>query len=88
MRSAGFILFTLFSIVVDISAQTSSHPPQPDLPSLPAPQSFQHRVHPSRVLDKKYFAVMGALGAAESMRVTTRTLVLDHEMAEGAPWVS
>jgi hypothetical protein len=31
---------------------------------------------------------MGALGGAESMRFTTRKLVLEHEYAAGAPWVT
>ena len=42
---------------------------------------------PEKVFDKKFFAVMGALGAAESFRFTTRQLVLDREFAAGAPWV-
>ncbi len=48
------------------------------LPDTPAP----------RVIDKKFMAVMGALGGAESLRFTTRKLVLDHEFAAGAPWVT
>jgi hypothetical protein len=31
---------------------------------------------------------MGALAASEATRITTTTLVLDNEAAEGAPWVS
>jgi hypothetical protein len=31
---------------------------------------------------------MGALGGAESLRFTTRKLVLDREFAAGAPWVT
>jgi hypothetical protein len=49
------------------------------------PPSF---VKPERVFDKKFFAVMGALGAAESFRFTSRQLVLDREYAAGAPWVA
>jgi hypothetical protein len=41
-----------------------------------------------RVIDKKFIAVMGALGGAESMRFTSRKLVLDNEFAAGAPWVT
>jgi hypothetical protein len=41
-----------------------------------------------RVIDKKFIIVMGALGGAESMRFTTRKLVLEHEYAAGAPWVT
>jgi hypothetical protein len=43
---------------------------------------------PEKVSDKKLFAVMGALGGAESLRFTSRKLVLEHEYAAGAPWVS
>ncbi len=43
---------------------------------------------PKRVFDKKFFAVMGALGGAESFRFTSRQLVLDHEYSAGAPWVT
>jgi len=41
-----------------------------------------------RVIDKKFVVVMGALGGAESLRFTTRKLVLEHEFAAGAPWVT
>jgi hypothetical protein len=43
---------------------------------------------PHRVIDKKFIFVMGALGGAESLRFTTRKLVLEHELAAGAPWVT
>lgn len=43
---------------------------------------------PERVFDKKFFVVMSALGGAESLRFTTRKLVVEHEFAAGAPWVS
>jgi len=52
--------------------------------AIPAPTSPK----PERVFDKKFFVVMGALGGAESMRFTSRKLVLDHEFAAGAPWVT
>jgi hypothetical protein len=51
------------------------------LPDTPAP-------HRARVIDKKFIAVMGALGGAESLRFTTHKLVLDHEFEAGAPWVT
>jgi hypothetical protein len=41
-----------------------------------------------RVIDKKFVFVMAALGGAESMRFTSRKLVLDNEFAAGAPWVT
>jgi hypothetical protein len=40
-----------------------------------------------RVIDKKFIFVMSALGGAETVRFTSRKLVLDHEFAAGAPWV-
>ena len=43
---------------------------------------------PQRVIDKKFIAIMGALAGAESLRFTSRKLVLDHEFAAGAPWVT
>lgn len=53
--------------------------PQHPLPDAPAPK---------RVIDKKFIAVMGALGGAESLRFTTHKLVLDNEFAAGAPWIT
>jgi hypothetical protein len=41
-----------------------------------------------RVIDKKFIAVMGALGGAETVRFTSRKLVLDNEFAAGAPWIN
>lgn len=58
---------------------TPSFTPSSSLPSAPT-------VH--RVLDKKFIFVMGALGGAESLRFASRQLVLDHELAAGAPWVT
>jgi len=55
------------------------------LPNTPAPQSENVEV---RVIDKKFIITMAALGGAESMRFTTHKLVLDHEFAAGAPWVT
>jgi len=51
----------------------------PSLPNAPAQE---------RVIDKKFMTVMGALGGAESLRFTSRKLVLDNEFAAGAPWVT
>jgi hypothetical protein len=61
------------------------------LPSAPVPMTIAaqpQRSKPERVFDKKFFAVMESLGAAESLRSTTRTLVLDREFDAGAPWVT
>ncbi len=40
------------------------------------------------MIDKKFIFFMGALGATESIRFTSRKLVLDNEFAAGAPWVT
>ncbi len=55
------------------------------LPDAPTPQRVNVRV---KVTDKKFIALMAALGGAESLRFTTHKLVLDHEFAAGAPWVT
>ena len=65
------------------SVYTPTAAPLVSLPDTPAPQ----RIKP-KVIDKKFIAVMGALGGAESLRFTTHKLVLDHEFAAGAPWVT
>jgi hypothetical protein len=49
------------------------------LPDAPAPH---------RVIDKKFVFIMAALGGAETVRFTSRKLVLDNEFAAGAPWVT
>jgi hypothetical protein len=88
----------------DASAPTANSTPTADLPDNPLPQpalddkvidkkvadkkAAGNRFFDRKVIDKKFIAVMGSLGAAESMRITTRTLVLDHEFAAGAPWVT
>lgn len=41
-----------------------------------------------RVMDKKFIAAMTTLGGAESLSLTTHKMVLDHEFAAGAPWVT
>jgi hypothetical protein len=51
------------------------------LPDAPTPRK-------ARVADKKFIAVMVALGGAETLSFTTHKLVLDHEFAAGAPWVT
>jgi hypothetical protein len=47
------------------------------VPLVPLPETPA----PHRVIDKKFIFVMAALGGAESMRFTSRKLVLDHEFA-------
>ncbi|HVI09054.1 MAG TPA: hypothetical protein VND65_12260 [Candidatus Binatia bacterium] len=57
---------------------TVTNPTTARLPEAPKPQ---------RVIDGKFVIVMSALGAAESLRFTTRQLVVAHEFDAGAPWV-
>jgi hypothetical protein len=64
-----------------ISTATSAS--QVSLPDAPDPQTVK-----VKVVDKKFIAVMAALGGAESLRFTTHKLVLDHEFAAGAPWIT
>ena len=66
-----------------ISTATPASPVS--LPDAPAPQTVKVKVI---VIDKKFIAVMAALGGAESLRFTTHKLVLDHEFAAGAPWIT
>jgi hypothetical protein len=56
------------------------------LPDAPQPQIAEGEVK-AKVIDKKFIAIMAALGGAEALRFTTHKLVLDHEFAAGAPWV-
>jgi hypothetical protein len=53
------------------------------LPSARTPEKTR-----GRVIDKKFIFVMAALGGSETLRFTTHKLVLDHELAAGAPWVT
>ncbi len=55
---------------------------------LSPPSAPPHSPSPHRIIDKKFIFVMGALGGAESVRFTSRKLVLDNEFAAGAPWVT
>jgi hypothetical protein len=55
---------------------------------VPLPDPADTRRVKSRVVDKKFIVIMGALGGAESLRFTTHKLVLEHEFAAGAPWVT
>lgn len=72
-----------------MTAYTSAVVPAISLPENPAPQRVGVEVRElDKVLDKKFIAVMAALGGAESLRFTTHKLVLDHEFDAGAPWVT
>lgn len=69
--------------VAAVSSSSYEFSPSPvaSLPNAPTPQK-------KPVIDKKFIAVMAALGGAESVRIATHKLVLDHELAAGAPWVT
>jgi hypothetical protein len=69
------------------SAQPISHEPI-HVQAVFAQPAFISATPRPKVIDKKFVAVMGSLGLAEAMRFTTRTLVLEHEEAAGAPWVT
>ena len=65
------------------TSYTLAAAPPVSLPDAPVPQTVK-----VKVIDKKVIAVMAALAGAESLRFTTHKLVLDHEFAAGAPWVT
>ena len=69
------------------TGSTATSAPPMSLPDAPVPQRAEVKVN-VKVIDKKFIAVVAALGGAESLRFTTHKLVLDHEFAAGAPWVT
>jgi len=73
---------------MDRDKVTSDELPAAPMPMTTAASQPKPEPRPKKVFDKKFFAVMGSLAAAESLRVTTRKLVLEHEYAAGAPWVA
>jgi len=66
---------------------TATAAPPISLPDAPLSQRAEVKVN-VKVIDKKFIAVMAALGGAESLRFTTHKLVLDHEFAAGVPWIT
>jgi hypothetical protein len=64
------------------SNETGNYAIATSLPSAPRPKPI-----PPKVVDIKFIAVMSILAAAESMRYTTRTLVLEHEREAGDPFI-
>lgn len=54
-------------------------------PDAPVAQAMKVK---EKVMDKKFITVMAALGGAETLRFTTRQLVIVNEFAAGAPWVT
>jgi hypothetical protein len=59
-------------------------------PSAALPVMLPDKPRPPRVkvIDKKFIGVMAVLAGSETLRYTTHKLVLDHEFAAGAPWVT
>ena len=88
------LLMLVLLLVTPLAAQRSDFkkitadtlPAAPLQPVQPA-ASPSARI-PEKVFDKKFFLAMGGLGGAESFRFTTRKLVIEHEYAAGAPWVT
>lgn len=99
MRTSGLALFILFLNIHQAAAQAdagdsavATSTAALSLIEAPVPVKAHSQAEfqktRGRVFDKKFVAVMGTLGAAESLRFTTRQLVLENEMAAGAPWVT
>lgn len=57
-------------------------------PAASSPAALPEVPAPHRVVDKTFVAIMGALRGTETMRFTSRKLVLDNAFAAGAPWVT
>jgi hypothetical protein len=72
----------------DRAAHDDADPAGGSVSTSTPPVSFPDAPVAHRVIDKKFIAVMGALGGAESLRFTTRRLVVEREFAAGAPWVT
>ena len=91
MTAAQLLIFVLLLVSrlaaqnVDLNEIESDALPASPMAAIPAAPS---QAKPQNVVDKKFFAVMGSLGAAESLRFTTRRLVLEREFDAGAPWVT
>jgi hypothetical protein len=82
-----FVFFFLVAIRMTAQSEPSDlRPPAPD--ALTVPNAPSVLAMPSKVIDKKFVAVMGALAAAESLRFTTRTEVVEREFAAGVPWIT
>ena len=104
MPSVRLLVFTLMAILtIAFSASAQNQSAGPKLseanvdndslaiaPSAVLPITLPDRPFPPRVrvIDKKFVGVMAALAGAETLRYTTHQLVLDHEFAAGAPWVT
>jgi len=82
LRFVHFII-VMAVIVGRVSAEESVQPaaegPSEYAPNAMVKTMLPEAPKPQRVIDKKYLVVMSALGMAESMRFTTRILVLENE---------
>jgi hypothetical protein len=97
LRTAAVTILAFFLTIHLAAAQANTRdaagiPPSIlhsiELPAAARQSRLHQMIDKKRVIDKKFVAVMGTLGVAESMRFTTRDLVLENEMAAGAPWVT
>jgi hypothetical protein len=89
------VLIFLLAVVSGVAAQPATDDLQPNESpddacalSIAPPDAPSAAAKPPRVIDKKFIIVMSALGVAESLRFTTRTMVVEREFAAGAPWIS
>jgi hypothetical protein len=64
-----------------LSSEPLTLVPVPGAP-VPAPAK------PAKTVDKKFLAMMGSLGGAESFRLTSRQMVVEREFEAGAPWIT
>jgi hypothetical protein len=90
LRATQFVFLALL-VSGHVFAENGLHPDiHPAAGAVSAAQvvSFPAAPQRQRVIDKKFIAVMGALGTAEAMRYSTRTLVVEHEADAGAPWIT
>lgn len=99
MKISRLVIFALVMVTVaaaqeyvpaEISSRMNNDKPAAEAAFTPAVAvtTLPEAPTPHRVIDKKFIFVMAALGGAETMRFTSRKLVLDNELAAGAPWVT
>jgi hypothetical protein len=95
--AARLVLTVLLTLShTNLGAQVTAQPEivnRPDSSPVPPstsaePPLLPENPTPHRVIDKKFIAIMGTLGATESIRFATRQLVLENENSAGAPWAT
>lgn len=93
MTAVQLLIFTLLLVSrlaaqnVDLNEIESDALPAAAAPMVAIPAA-PYQAKPQKVFDKKFVVVLGSLGAAESLRFTTRRLVVEREFDAGAPWVT